>query len=108
MIRAIALLLAGAPLAALADPHCGTIQPNSQMADYTHAVRAQAAENATTPECPPSYYLGPKYNAWCCPNGNSINEVGPEAVACCRCGADCGGFFPSAVDYSTSNGELLS
>jgi hypothetical protein len=102
--RALALLLAAAPLA-LADPHCGTIEPNSQSANYATAVRAHSVATATTLECPPNYYLGPRFSQWCCPNGDSINELASKAVACCPCGADCGDYFPSAVDFSTMNGK---
>jgi hypothetical protein len=104
MHRTLALLLAAAGQA-LADAHCGTIQPDSKSAAYAPAVRAHAPSSAATAECPPQYYIGPKYNAWCCPEGDSINEVGAEAVACCPCGSDCGDFFPSAFDFSTTNGE---
>jgi hypothetical protein len=114
MHRTVAILLAAAPLAALADTHCGTIQPNSKTANYQPAVRMNTETTTTTLSgkvmsatvlvCPPNYFMGPELKSWCCPNGDSINEVAEEAVACCPCGADCGDYFPTAFGFSTSNG----
>src|SRR4051812_9757835 len=72
---AVLALLAAAAAPALADSLCGTIQPNSKSAPYGTAVRAHTVAPASTAKCPDGFNIGAKYGAWCCPPGNSINEV---------------------------------